>query len=420
MHRLMSQLYPIPRSITGDGIRETFRVIGEEIPLEAHRVPSGTRVFDWEVPREWQIRDAYIRSPDGEKIVDFRDSSLHVVGYSTPVDRRIDLDELRQHIHTVPEHPDWIPFRASYYEDNWGFCMSHNRLASLGPGMYDVRVDSSLEPGYLDYAECHVRGELDEEILISAHACHPALCNDNLSGVVLAVAIARLLLGTEHRFSYRFLFIPSIIGSIVWLSRNEDACRRIRAGLVVSCVGDGGDFRYKRTRRGDTVLDRAAEHVLTNSGHRHSVVDFYPYGYDERNYCSPGFDLPVGSLTRSSHGTFPEYHTSADDLEFVKAAFLGESLSVYATLLEVLENNGVFVNRNPKCEPQLGRRGLYNVTGGLKEGRSQEMAMFWLLNQCDGTHSLLDIAEKSRIPFDVIACAGARLHDAGLLVEGSA
>jgi aminopeptidase-like protein len=416
MHALMERLYPICRSITGQGIRDTFAALGGEIPLEVRRVPSGTPVFDWTVPREWNLRDAYIKDARGVKVVDLQRSSLHVVGYSAPVRERMQLRDLRPHLHSLPEHPDWVPYRASYYRENWGFCLTHRQLESLEDGEYEVVIDSTLEDGHLDYAECVVEGREAAEVLISAHACHPSLCNDNLSGVVLSTWLARLLAERRPRFTYRFVFIPTIIGSITWLARNEARAGRIRHGLVVTCVGDAGAFTYKRSRRGDADIDRAAAHVLRHSGFEHEVIDFFPYGYDERNYCSPGFDLPVGSLSRTTHGRFPEYHTSADNLDFVRPQHLAESLQVYLRLLETLENDGKWLNTNPKCEPQLGRRGLYNVIGGLKSGQTEELAMFWVLNQCDGRHSLLDIAERSGIAFDTIAHVADRLAEHGLLI----
>jgi len=416
MHALMARLYPIPRSITGAGIRETFAALAGEIPLEVHRVPTGTPVFDWTVPREWNLREAYIADARGVRLVDVKNSSLHVVGYSVPVRERMSLEALRPHLYTLPDHPDWIPYKASYYRETWGFCLTHRQLESLEEGEYEVVIDSTLGEGHLDYAECVIEGREADEVLISTHACHPALCNDNLSGVVLATWLSRILGGQRPRLTYRFVFIPTVIGSITWLARNEANVGRIRHGLVVSCVGDAGAFTYKRSRRGDADVDRAAVHALRHSGFDHGVIDFIPYGYDERNYCSPAFDLPVGSLSRTSHGRFAEYHTSADNLDFVRPQYLAESLRVYLRILETLENDGVWLNTNPKCEPQLGKRGLYSVTGGLKAGQVEELAMFWLLNLCDGRHSLLDVAERADIDFDIIARVADRLAEHGLLV----
>src|SRR5262245_3953813 len=263
MHALMARLRPVRASITGAGIREVFSVLGETIPLTLTRVPTGARVFDWTVPREWNLRDAYIVDPHGQKVVDIADSPLHVVNYSTPVRKRMPLAELRPHLFSLPDHPDWIPYRASYYRESWGFCLSHRVLESLVEGEYEVVIDSTLADGHLEYAECVIAGESAEEVLISTHACHPAMCNDNLSGVTVAWAIARALQGHQPRFTYRILFIPTIIGSITWLVRNEDKAPHITNGLVLACLGDGGPFHYKRSRRGDALVDRAAAHVLS-------------------------------------------------------------------------------------------------------------------------------------------------------------
>jgi len=420
LHALMTRLYPIGRSITGDGIRETFRILSENLPLQVHRVPTGTPAFDWTVPREWTIRDAFIENSRGERVVDWKRSSLHVVGYSTPVDARMRLAELRPHLHSLPDHPDRIPYRTSYYRETWGFCLTHRLLESLPDDDYHVRIDASLEDGHLDYAECTVGDGEAGDVLVSTHACHPSLCNDNLSGVVVAHGLARALAGRALRHRYVFVFIPTIIGSIVWLSRNEDRAARIRHGLVLACLGDAGALTYKRSRRGDAFVDRAAAHVAGEAGG--SVRPFVPYGYDERNYCSPGFDLPVGALSRTPHGEFPEYHSSADDLSFVRPESLGGSLEACLRIVDVIENERTLRNLNPKCEPQLGKRGLYNVTGGLRADQRDELAMFWVLNQSDGEHSLLDVAERSGIPFRIVARAAERLESAGLLapVEGRA
>jgi aminopeptidase-like protein len=415
MHALMSRLRPVRSSITGDGIRESFRVLSESLPLTVHRVASGTAAFDWTVPPEWNIRDAYIRGPRGERVVDLADSPLHVVGYSVPVRARMTLAELRPHLYSLPDHPDWIPYRASYYRESWGFCLRHRTLASLPDGEYEVVIDSTLAPGHLEYAECQITGSFADEVLVSTHACHPAMCNDNLSGVAVAWALARALSGKPLRFTYRFLFLPTIIGSVVWLSRNEKTARRVRHGLVLACIGDAGPFVYKRSRRGDALIDRAAAHVLSDVRAGGSVEEFVPYGYDERNYCSPGFDLPVGALSRTPHGRFPQYHTSADDLDFVRPESLSESLAACLSVVEVLENERRFLNLNPKCEPRLGTRGLYDTTGGLARDRRDELALFWVLNYSDGRHSLLAIAERARLPFRTVALAAQRLAAAGLL-----
>jgi aminopeptidase-like protein len=415
IYRLITDLYPICRSITGDGFRQTLYTLRQRFPLEIHEVPTGTRVFDWTVPREWNIRDAWVKGPNGQKVIDFRVSNLHVVNYSIPVHCTLPLSQLRKHLHSLPDQPDWVPYRTSYYNETWGFCLSHRQLLELPDGDYEVYIDSTLKAGALTYGEYFLPGRHEDEVLLSCHACHPSLCNDNLSGVALVAYLAELLSGASLEYSYRFLFIPGAIGSITWLAHNEDRVDRISHGLVVACVGDPGAFHYKRSRRGDAEIDRAAEHVLRQLGPQHTVRDFSPYGYDERQYCSPGFNLPVGSLTRTPHGRFPQYHTSADDLDLVSPEALGGSLATYLAVLRILEGNSRYLNLNPKCEPQLGRRGLYKVMGGFADPGRLELAILWVLNLSDGNHSLLDIADRAELPFELVHQAALALEHHGLL-----
>lgn len=417
MYRLVETLYPICRSITGNGFRETLSIINQHIPLEVHEVPSGTAAFDWTVPKEWNIKDAYIKNLKGERVVDFRKSNLHVVSYSVPVKGRMALSALKEHLFSLPDHPEWIPYRTSYYKESWGFCLSHRQLLELRDEEYDVCIDATLTPGHLTYGEYLVPGDTAEEVLISCHACHPSLCDDNLSGIAVATFLARQVSALPHRFSYRFLFIPGTIGSITWLSRNDAAVSRIRHGVVLTSVGDAAPFTYKKSRRGDAPIDRAFGHVLKHLGAEHQLIDFFPYGYDERQYCSPGFDLPVGSLMRGRHGQFPEYHTSADNLDFVSPEKLQEAMAACLTAFTVLENNRTYVNQNPKCEPQLGKRGLYTGVGGQTHTQAREMAMLWLLNLSDGNHSLLEIAERAGLPFAAVQAVVNDLREAGLLRE---
>jgi aminopeptidase-like protein len=416
LHRFAAELYPICRSITGNGVRRTLEMIGEKIPLQISEVPTGTEVFDWTVPKEWNVDDAYIKDSSGQRVVDFKQNSLHVLNYSSPIHARMPLSELREHLFTLPEHPDWIPYRTSYYSPAWGFCLSHNQLLSLTESEYEVYIDTKIENGYLTYGECYLPGELAEEVLISAHVCHPSLANDNLSGLAVATFLAQLLSGRKLRYSYRFLFIPGTIGSITWLARNREAAGQIRHGMVLTCIGDSGGFHYKKSRRGNAEIDRAATHVLRNCGEPAEVLEFSPYGYDERQYCSPGFNLPVGCLMRSVWGTFPEYHTSADNLGFIHSEKLAESLRLCASIFDVLENNKFYLNQNPYCEPQLGKRNLYRATGG-KPIDAEINARLWVLNFSDGDHSLLDIAERSGLPFAAIHDAAELLGENCLLVE---
>jgi aminopeptidase-like protein len=418
MYQFISDLYPICRSITGNGFRETLHNIQRHMPLEIHEIATGSQVFDWTVPKEWNIRDAYVKNSRGERIIDFRKSNLHVVNYSVPIRKKMSLSELKEHLFTLPDHPDWIPYRTSYYKESWGFCLSHKQWSALVDEEYEVYIDASLENGHLTYGECYFQGNELNEVLISCHACHPSLCNDNLSGIALAVFLAKYLHSLPLRYSYRFLFIPGTIGSITWLCLNEHHVSKIKHGLVLANVGDSGSSTYKKSRRSDAEIDRAAIHVLKHCGEDYEIVDFSPYGYDERQFCSPAFNLPVGCLMRTPHGCFPEYHTSADNLDLVQPSYLANSFLKCLSVLSVLENNLTYINKNPKCEPQLGKRGLYRAIGG-PEGDVDELAMLWVLNLSDGSHSLLDIATQSGYPFEMIKRAANVLQEHSLLKEQS-
>ena len=418
-YRLIERLYPICRSITGNGLRETLAILGESVPLELAEVPSGTQVLDWVIPDEWNVRDAYVADESGTRVIDFGRSNLHLVNYSEPLRRRMTLEELRPHLHALPDRPDSVPYRTSYYERSWGFCLSQRQLDALGPGPYDVVIDSTLEPGALTYGEALVRGQTEDEILIVTHTCHPSLCDDNLSGIAVATLLARDLLAGDSpmRHSVRFLFAPGTIGAIAWLARNTESLGRIRAGLTLTCLGDDHPFTFKRTLAGDTLVDRAVAHVLATTDHAHRIIDYYPYGYDERQFNSPGFRLPVGSLMRARHGCFPEYHTSDDDLEFVTAARLSESFDLLARVIGVLDRGGRRLrNTSPYGEPQLGTRGLYRALGGTAIPDAQ-MVMLWLLTLCDGEHSLLDVAIRAGTDFEAVAATAAVLVDHGLLID---
>ena len=410
----MQRLYPLCRSITGDGVRRTLDFLAEDLPLERRAVPSGTHVFDWTVPDEWNLREAWIEGPDGRRVVDVADHTLHVMSYSEPVRARLSRAELAEHVHTLPEHPGWIPYRTSYYRRAWAFCMEHDRWQGLTDGAYDVCVNSTLEPGELVYGECFLPGLSEQEILFSTHVCHPSMANDNLSGIVLQTELFRWLARRPRRFSYRAVFVPGTIGSLCWLSRNRDGLSRIRAGLVITGVGGPGALVYKRSRRGNTATDRAMRQVLEDAGVPHEVRRFDPYGYDERQYCSPGIDLPVGRLTRTPHGEYPEYHTSADDLGFVDPARIEDALDCCRRFVEHLEAESWPVSRAPYGEPQLGRRGLFDSVGGSAP-KDSVMAMLWVMSLADGEHSLRDLVEASGLSRSAIEAACARLEDAGLL-----
>ncbi|HEY7104782.1 MAG TPA: DUF4910 domain-containing protein [Acidimicrobiia bacterium] len=415
LYELCSELFPLCRSITGDGVRATLEILGRYLPLDVHEVPSGTQALDWTVPLEWNIRDAYVADASGRRLVDFHRSNLHVVSYSVPVRERLSRDELLAHVFTLPDRPASIPYRTSYYDEAWGFCVAHDELLRWPDGPYDVVIDSTLAPGALTYGEAFIRGHSDDEVLVTTHVCHPSLANDNTSGMALVALLGRALGERALRHSYRLLLIPGTIGSIVWLDRNEDRLDRIAHGLVVTGVGDPGPLTYKRSRRGSADVDRAAAHVLERREGPHVVIDFSPYGYDERQFCSPGFDLPVGRLGRTPYAEYPEYHTSGDDLDFIRPQQLADALDTVLELVDVLEGNRRYRNTNPRGEPQLGRRGLYRSIGATVDRHATELALLWVLNLSDGDHDLLAIAERSGLSFATVRGAADVLLEHHLL-----
>ena len=398
-YELMERLFPLCRSLTGSGVRATFDVLEEHVPLDRTEIASGTQVFDWTVPDEWNIRDAYIADARRESA-----SSTSAVRACTSCPTasrcatRMSLEALRERLHTLPDQPDLVPYRTSYYHRTWGFCLSHRQLLELQPGEYDVVIDSTLEPGHLTYGEVRLEGESEDEVLISTYVCHPSLANDNLSGIAVATMLARQLSQRQLRHSYRFLFAPGTIGPLAWLHQNRDTLHRVKHGLAVSCIGDAGGFTYKRSRRGDRDVDRAVELVLRDSGAAHRIVDWEPWGGDERQFCSPGFDLPVGCLMRTPHGGFDGYHTSADGLDRIRPESLGEAVRGGLDVVEILETNGTYTNLSPYGEPQLGRRGLYRSSGGAVESPDDERALLWVLNLSDGRR----VAARHRRPVGAV------------------
>lgn len=414
---LITQMYPICRSITGDGVRRTLDLVEQMTPLERTEIATGAAAFDWEIPREWNIRDAYIANLEGRRLVDFRQHNLHVVSYSVPVNRTMTLDELQPHLHSLPDQPDWIPYRTAYYNENWGFCLRHKDREALGAGPFRVVIDSDLAAGHLTYAESVIAGSTDGEAIVYTHTCHPSMANDNLTGIAVAAALAGALRHEHPRLTWRFIFGPGTIGSLAWLSRNEHRLPQVQAGLVLGLLGDAWPLTYKRSRRGDTLTDRAAAYVLTHGSQRGVLTDFEPYGYDERQFCSPGFDLPVGRLTRSANAGYPEYHTSADDLSLIKCESLAGSIRAAASIMSVIDVNRRVVNLSPKGEPRLGKRGLYGKVGGAGPGEL-EHALLWVLSLADGHHDVLAIAERSKIPLALIEQAARALEDAALLKSG--
>jgi len=440
LHGLVARLAAGPvRSITGDGVRATLDLVGKavaaggvDVPFEVLEVPSGTPVLDWTVPKEWNVRAAYLVGPDGSRVADVAEHPLHLLGYSVPTKARLPLGELRGHLFSMPEAPDWIPYRTSYWNENWGFCLPDSVLRALPDGEYEVVIDTSLTDGSLTYAEIVLpatepvaasepavsQPAEPAEFLVTTHTCHPAMANDNGSGIAVLTELARHLAALpSRRHTFRLLFIPGTIGSITWLARNRDAARRIRHGLVLTGLGDRSAFTYKRSRRGDATVDRAAAVALAEAGAPHRLVDFSPYGYDERQFCSPGFDLPVGRFGRGQHGEYPEYHTSADDPSFVTPEALAGSFEVLTRIVEICERNAIWRNTSPYGEPQLGRRGLYRAIGATMNRQAVEMALLWVLNLADGTRDLLDIAARAGLPFDAVTAAVDALAGVGLLAR---
>lgn len=411
MMGLLEDLFPELRSITGPGLRATLHRIQEELPgLSIRSVPSGTPVFDWVIPPEWHLRGAFVDGPHGERVIDVRWNNLHVVNYSAPVRARMSLDELRPHLHSLPDRPAWIPYRTSYYERNWGFCLPHEWLERLEDGLYTVVIDSSFVDGYLDYGELVLPGEGDEEMLFSAHVCHPSLANDNLSGVVVLVELARMLAERpRRRLGYRFVFAPASIGAVAYLATHPELRGRVRHGVVVTGVGGPGVLHYKRTRDG-AMVDDAMALVLGEHGD-HRILPFSPDGYDERQYNSPGFRMPVGRLSRLPHEQYPEYHTSADVPSLLSGDALEGALAVLSALADTLERNGKLASAVPFGEPHLTRRRLTGRNlGGVSMG-----ALLWVLNLSDGEHGLVEIARRSGHSLDELTSAMDLLFERGVL-----
>ncbi len=417
MYDFISDMYPICRSITGDGVRETLNLIKEHIPVKIYEVPTGTKVFDWEIPNEWNIRDGYIKNQKGEKILDFKKLNLHVLNYSTPITGKMNLSDLKEHIFTIPDKPEWVPYRTSYYAENWGFCMSHNQFMSLKEGEYEVSIESSLKEGSLTYGEFYVKGKSEKEVLISTHICHPSLCNDNLSGIAVCTYLADFISNSDPYYSYRFLFIPGTIGAITWLSQNESKLKNIKFGLVTSLLGIQSSFTYKRSRSGVERIDQIVEYVLGNVNTDYDVIDFIPYGYDERQFCSPGINLPVGNISRVPYGQYPEYHSSADNLELISPEALSGSYDLLKKIVQHIEADRKYMNLFPKGEPQLGKRGLYDNVGGQNDSKQIQMAFLWILNFSDGNFSLVDIAKRSKISIEILQKASAILLDKNMIKE---
>jgi len=414
---LLERLFPICRSITGEGARETLRQMGAYMPLQTIEVPSGTRVFDWEVPREWNVRDAFVKNSRGERVIDFQKSNLHLVSYSVPVSRRMRLDELRPHLHTLPSHPTWIPYLTSYYKETWGFCLAHDDYVRLVDDVYEVCIDSTLEPGSMTLAEAVLPGETDEEIFFSTYCCHPSMANNELSGPVAMTTLYRHLSQLpRRRFTYRFYIGPETIGAIAYLSmRGDHLAKKVNAGFVLTCCGDPAPFTYKQCRDADHDLNRIVGHVCRAAGVTWRDLRFFPTGSDERQFSSPGFNLPMGSLMRSMYGEYDEYHTSADDLTFVTPEALLDTVRLYVNVIYALERNRLYRNLKPFGEPHLGKYGLYRSLGGAAKQDAHARRLRFLLNFSDGRHDLLDIAERAGEPVWAMEAAVDDLLSADLL-----
>lgn len=400
IHELAQKLWPINRSITGDGVRQTLKIIQEHIPdLTITEIASGTPAFDWIIPKEWAVKDAYIVAPNGKKICDFKKNNLHLVGYSTPVSKILKLSELQEHLHSLPSQPTAIPYITSYYKERWGFCLSHEDRQNLEAGEYKVFIDSDLFEGSLTYGELLIKGRLAREIFISTYICHPSMANNELSGPCVATFLAKHLKNlVSTKYSYRFIFVPETIGSIAYLSRNiENLKHAVVAGFNVSCVGDNRDYSYLPSRNGNSLSDHAAKHVLKNICPTFKIYEWGDRGSDERQYCSPGIDLPVASIMRTKYGMYDEYHTSLDDLiNVVTPDGLSGGYNAILRAIEAIERNA-YPKMTVFCEPQLGKRGLYPTLSTKASGAEVKLLMD-LITWSDGTHSLLDIAELCNCP----------------------
>lgn len=418
LEEYFDKLWPISRSLTGNGNRESLKILSEIIDLEISEVASGTSCFDWNVPPEWNIREAWVKNSKGEKIIDFANTNLHILGYSTPFQGRLSFSELKEHLYTLPEQPDLIPYLCSYYKERWGFCISHKQLLELDKNdTYEVYIDSSLDSsGSMTIAEAVIEGTSKKEILISTYICHPSMANNELSGPLVAAFIYKALKDRVNlKYTYRFVFVPETIGAIYILSKHGDYWKKnLHAGFVLTCIGDPGNFTYKKSRQGNSISDRAALTILNQTEENFNLVEFFPNGSDERQYCSPGFNLPMGSLMRTMYAKYPEYHTSADNKDFISFEAMEESVNKYLEIIELIERNEKYINTMPYGEPQLGKRGLY-PTFTQTGNNDYVRAMMWILNLADGEHDLIAISERSKYPVKDLLPIIDKLIENGIL-----
>ena len=437
--RLLRDLFPICRSITGDGVRQTLRALQQVTPFQIHEVPSGTPCFDWIVPDEWNARDAYIADESGRRLVDFQQSNIHLVNYSMPFEGTLTFDELAPHLHSLPDLPNAIPYRTTYYNRSWGFCLTHEQLETLDrQARYRVKVDTTLQPGSLTYGEALLPGTSGEEYLVSTYCCHPSLANDNLSGPVLWTLLLRELAARPHRHAYRFIIIPETIGALAYLAANQRVMHEIDGGFVVTTVAGPGKFGYKRSFEGKHRIDRIVRQMFKELDLEYIEYPFDVNGSDERQFSSPGFRLPTGTICKDKYYEYPYYHTSLDDLDFVSAANLTATLGLYRMAIEMLEQDRPYRSLNPHGEPMLGKRGLYPKVGGsIKQqaaapagehaGRAYQVsperilygneldAIRWLLFHADGWTGLLEIAERTGLPVRQLHEVAQKLVEGGLL-----
>jgi aminopeptidase-like protein len=418
------RLWPINRSLTGEGNRETLRILSELVDIKVNSVPSGTPCLDWTVPPEWNLREAWIKDSTGNTIIDFKNNNLHVMGYSTPVSGKLKGRELLEHIYALPEQPDWIPYVTSYYQPKWGFCMPYKQKLQINPDAdYEVLIDSTLdEMGEMVVGEALIKGEQTAEILFSTYICHPSMANNELSGpLVAAMLYHELAKWGSTKYTYRFAFVPETIGSIYMLYQHGEHWKKnLLAGYVLTCIGDSGSFTYKRSRLGNSLADRVAEVILRHSGKPHQLINFFPLGSDERQYCSPGFNLPVGSLMRTMYGQYAQYHTSADNKDFISFAAMEEAVLLLLDMIKAIEHNRTYINTLPYGEPQLGKRGLYPTADISKNKEGFVKTMMWLLNYADGAHDLLDISTKSNIAINEFYPVVKALMEKGVIISSDA
>lgn len=416
MYTLVKNLFPICRSLTGNGVRETLAKLKEIVPeMNIYEVPTGTQVMDWTIPKEWNIKDAWIKDSAGRKIIDFKKNNLHIMGYSTPVHKKVSREELLQIVYTLPEQPDLIPYITSYYKERYGFCMTENQKQHLKDEPYEICIDSELKEGSLTYADIVIPGKTDKEILLSTYVCHPSMANNELSGPAISIHLAKWLKERGNNYyTYRFVYNPETIGSITYISKNlEHLKSKVKAGFVLTCCGDEGEFSYLASCYGNTLADKVAKNVLQYERPAYKTYSFLERGSDERQYGAPGVDLPVCSVMRTKYGIYPEYHTSGDDLNFVTANALGETFEMYQKIIIALEHNKKY-KINCLCEPQLGKRGLYPTLSTKESGKSV-INLTNFIAYCNGKNDLIDISNIIHVPVEELVAFVKKLTAANLL-----